>query len=406
MDIYSNFVAEVNSKLKIELTGEKANNDLYSGWEINKISSDFNEIYYKSELLRTIEELIKSGTKPSDVWILNKSIDIKKKYVNYRTGTLNLSNSNSIKNLYFLGSPTPLYTNKIIMLLSLAFDAFRSVYSICNKHHIVIPSRGLNLTRIWIELNENKIASLTDYFKEIVFEINDIKDLKLTDTLNSEIKQSLRGIDVDFKKILNESFKDNISFPKKIEKYNNFDSIFNSYERPVIVVKNNSPMNPESTELSILCFDFLVSEKFKKNNPRFLETNLISQNSPLIYGVTLAITIVPSLISILKKRKKLIEIKKEGYENNHTNYAKIATLNDELNSLENELTSLELEQKNIETQFSQHKRNNGIVESDTLNNSAAMSFIHTNKETNATKGEEWLRENKLTLVSHKKTDLD
>lgn len=407
MDSYSNFVSEQKSKLKIELIGEKKNDDLYSGWEINKISSEFNEIYYKSELIRTIENLIKNGTNPSDIWIMNKSIDIKKKYVNYNTGSLNLSNSKNIEYLYFLGSPTPLYTNRSVILTSIAFDAFRIVYTICNKHNIVIPKRAETLSKIIQDIDSNQLTNLIDYFKKIVFDTNNFKDRTLKSLLNSELNRNLRISSENFEEILHKELNDNIVFPKNFKKYDNFNSIFNSYERPVVIVNNSSNSNLQSIELSILCYDFLVSEKFKKNNPRFLETNLISQQSPLVYAITLGLTITPSLILILRQRMNLISIKREKFEAETGHNAEISALDSELASLNARIEELDRLNSINENNFTNYMGNlNNSAAAQDNNNKAALTMIDTNKKINAHKGVEWLKQNNLKMVSLEKTDIE
>ena len=291
------------------------------------------------------------------------------------------------------------------MLLSITFDAFRSIYSICNKHNIGIPSRVESLKSILQDLNSNQLTNLIEYFKSIVFENNDLKDSQLIDTINLEINHSLRGFSNDFKELLNADFTDNINFPKKIAKYDNFNSIFSSYERPVIVVNNSSTLNEQTTEVSILCSDFLVSEKFKKSNPRFLETNLISQNSPLIYAVTLGITMIPSLILILKKRRDLLAAKRENFESENGHESEINILDTKIAGLDFEINRLDTDNERNELQFTAYKQNNQISEIQNPNVAAALTIIDNNKKAIAIKGVEWLKQNNLELASHEKTDI-
>lgn len=399
MDTYSKFVENLDKKMKIKFSGEKNNNDLYSGWEINRISDNFNEFYYKNELLKTLEELIKSGTKPSDIWILNKSINIKTKYIKYKTGEINFSNPNSIMHLYFLGSPTPLYTNKKIMLLSLGFEAFRSVFSICNKYTLNMPNKVSTLNGMLDDLNSEQIDTLTNYLKRIVFDTNDRIDSKLKKKLESEIKNSLENIDKNFVRLLKEPFKDNISFPKDLKKYDNFDTIFNSYERPIIIVNTNSSLNRDETELNIICSEFFVSEKFKKNNTRFLETNLISQNSPLAYVMTLSVTLLPTLVLIYRKRKELLEFKRENYGNQITDQEIIDALDRELNELDTKLNCLEEKNTMYEREYEGYKENqnfNGT--SIPVINTGALEHINNNKQINLDRGMEWLKSNNLEVI--------
>lgn len=399
MDVYNKFVSQLDHKIKMQFTSEKKDNNLYSGWEINRITNQFNEIYYKNELLRNIEELIRSGTKPSDIWIVDNSIDTKKKYIKYKTGKIDLSQQNSIELLYYLGSPTSMYTNKNLMLLSLAFDAFRNAFSICNKYQLHTPNKTNELSNIFYNINRGNIYDLVDYLFNLIIEFNNNLDAAMIKKVDSDLKRELQHINNNFIVLLNKKMEENISYTKDLLNYDIFNSKFNAYERPIVLVRESSEINNNYGQIRILCIDFLVNEKFKKNNPRFLETNLISQNSPLEYIITIGITALPSLITIYKTRRDLMILKKESYENEQRNQEEIREIDSKLliaNSIISELT----EENNIlEGNFHEFKNQNNIREVADSNNLAALQLIDQNKGVNANKGAKWMIENDLNLTS-------
>ncbi|HEM5232536.1 TPA: hypothetical protein U1335_002112, partial [Streptococcus suis] len=75
-----------------------------------------------------------------------------------------------------------------------------------------------------------------------------------------------------------------------------FNYVFNRFERPIIGVKL------ADDEIKLLGSDFFVQSEFTYSNSRFLETNLIKQNSPLEMTLTMSLLILPSILIILREK--------------------------------------------------------------------------------------------------------
>lgn len=395
MDVYSDFVFGLDKKLKISLEAEKDNGELFSSWKINKILNNLNEVYYKNELLRNIEELILTGVKASDIWILNDSININIKYIKYGEGKIILESNEALEKLYYLGSPIPLYTNKYVMLLNLVFESFRKVYTICNQENVRIPNKSGVFNRFSNDYyNENThIKNLIDFFKEIVLEENPKADSKNISKILSKMAQQLSGYNEEFIFLKNYKFEDNTEFPEQLKKYDLFDSVFKSHERPIIIVCNEDP----TPFLNIQCFDFLASKMFVKSSPRFLETNSISQNSPFLCILSISVTCLPYLLLIVKSKYEGIKLKKKIMEDNDVNYAEIQVLESEIRQQDIVIDKLENFNKQFDDIYVTHKKDNVINGNLSQANQSLMNKVNSNKEANAKKGVELLTSNDLNL---------
>lgn len=399
MDNYNDFINQLEHKLKIKFVGNKTNEYLYSNWEIAKITNSFNEIYYKNELLQNIKQLITNGVDPKDILIVNNSINIDKKYTRYRNGYLSLSENDSLELLYYLGSPTPFYTNKNIMLLSEAFEALRIVYSLCNKYNLNTPDKKSTLNDLASRIYINEIKQLTNYFIELVNDKNDIKDVQLKDTVKKQIFSKLSEVNFNFIHIETMEIVENQPFPEKLLKFDRFNSIFKNFEKPIIVVVEK---DRNEQRLRIICFDFLVNEKFKKENPRFLETNMISQNSPLEICLTMAITVLPTLIQIYQDRKVIYQLRKTDEINasNHENH--IAYLDRELAKADNTIESLYVERRELKTEYPNF---DDITSTNSNVSSNAVSSIRTLQKQISEKGQNLLEKHQLHIADVEKKEI-
>lgn len=52
-DNYTDYVNSQFSKKQITIQGNKDHEYLYSGWEINRITDNINNIYYKNEIINS-----------------------------------------------------------------------------------------------------------------------------------------------------------------------------------------------------------------------------------------------------------------------------------------------------------------------------------------------------------------
>ncbi|MGT2713420.1 hypothetical protein [Streptococcus pluranimalium] len=327
----------MTNKLKLKLSAQKDNHTLYTNWQIAKLSNDFSEFYYKTILLNDLADYLSKGTQWNEVIIINSSININNLYTKYKDPILNLNNSNDVLKYYHLGSPVPLIFNKQILVVHEFFEAYRRYYSIVNKHKLFIGSKKEDLSKLYeISKRENVIKfNLIDFF------VNSVTDNNIIDSDNrkkciQEIKNVFKNFNREFQKSLEESVE---------YKSGQFNYIFNRFERPIIGIKM------ADDKIKLLGSDFFVQSKFTNSNSRFLETNLIKQNSPLEMILTMAPVVLPSIILILREKWNwMIKQNKKG------------ELDQEILHIEKEIRELEdkSQQEGISTSISSQAPNSLI----------------------------------------------
>ncbi|HEL2442260.1 TPA: hypothetical protein ACT2IM_002070 [Streptococcus suis] len=275
------------NKLKLRLSAQKDNYTLYTNWQIAKLSNDFSEFYYKTILLKDLSEYLSQGVQLNEVIIFNSSININSQYTKYKNPILNLNSSNDVLKYYHLGSPVPLFPNRQILVIHEFFEAYRQYYSIVNRHKLFIGSKKEDLSKLY---EISKKESITE-FNIVDFFISSITESNID---NDNRKKCIKEIDGAFKNF-------NREFQKSLEnhleyKSEQFNYIFNRFERPIIGVKL------ADDEIKLLGSDFFVQSEFTYSNSRFLETNLIKQNSPLEMTLTMSLLILPSILIILREK--------------------------------------------------------------------------------------------------------
>ncbi|HEM5249507.1 TPA: hypothetical protein U1346_002163 [Streptococcus suis] len=188
---------------------------------------------------------------------------------------------------YHLGSPVPLFPNRQILVIHEFFEAYRQYYSIVNRHKLFIGSKKEDLSKLY---EISKKESITE-FNIVDFFISSITESNID---NDNRKKCIKEIDGAFKNFNREVQK---SLENHLEyKSEQFNYVFNRFERPIIGVKL------ADDEIKLLGSDFFVQSEFTYSNSRFLETNLIKQNSPLEMTLTMSLLILPSILIILREK--------------------------------------------------------------------------------------------------------
>lgn len=315
MNQYTSFVHN-NEKIRVQFKSNSNNDRLYSNWEINALTSKINSFYYKTEMLNSIESLILSGVNPKKIWIINNSVDIHNQYSRYPNGIINIPNEST--KLYYLGTPISLENNNKVHKLSIFFSAFRDIFYIIGKNNLNYINKHSTLTEIYIKIMlENENLDIEAYFLDKIHESNSILDEKIEKSIYSILK--------DYKTQLSS------------EKQPDFFKTFQSLERPLIVVQHED-------HIELLGYELFKRSEFRKDNPRFLETNTISQNSPLIIELTMTIAFLSGLISVGYQRINLYKTDIENLKEQEQKEQEILELENEINILENEINSLKQEE--------------------------------------------------------------
>lgn len=346
-DDYTEYIREKTTEEKLSVTLESDREDLYSGWEINNITLTINNTYYKGELLNTLRSLIKQGSNPKNIYVLSNSFNIKQLYRNLEDGKIDLTSEKGVAELYHLGNPSPLYPEKNIMLLSLAFELYSKLYSYCGKRNINPPNKNEFLSMMYFKLfikEEN--VNLRETIKNELERHNLIRQKEVPKDkeesikiIKNEIKNVLSYLGNDFSTY--EKLEDTIiseamineSLLKKLSPYREyfrFSDVFNRLERPVVCVYDK-----EKHIIDVLCYDLIVRNGHNENNYRFLKTRNISQNSPLIIDIMLGAGYLGYLFNYIERKILLKRAQKQKLQNNiHANsQERIAELDKEISEL-------------------------------------------------------------------------
>lgn len=303
------------NKLKLELSKEKSDKTIYTNWQISKISNDFSEFYYKSILLHDINTHLKEGFDKNSILILNSSIDLNNQYKKYKSAELDLALPNDIVKLYHLGSPVSLRPSLEDLALYELFEAYRSYFKLANKYNLNSGDKKKDLAELFsFSKNMSNFKSI-QFFQHKISENNSID--------NKNIKKCFKEIEKQFAHLDNKLKRLMLDFDHE-RPYVYFRNIFNKYTRPIIAVKSSD------NKIKLLGKEFFVQSEFTYSNARFLETNSIQQNSPLIMTFTMSLLILPYLLLILREKLALME----NQNLNNQYQTKIAQLEQEILELE------------------------------------------------------------------------
>lgn len=306
-------------KLEIKFIGEREY--LYSGWEINQITSHLNNLYYKNEIINTIKSSLNIGIKPENIIIMNESIKLNTAYTKYEEGTLNLNEESDLLNFYFLGSPISFYPNSKVYKMHILFEMVRDLYSSTNQTKVNSVSRRYLLNLL---INKQEIIpngeALKDLIKKLLIDFNK-ENLEEDSSILSDIQKKVDKLEKHYQlwDDVNKEGKEenkNVDIKGTKEISTNFEYTFKRYEKPIVCIYNE-----DSNSIDILCIDMIAMKYFKEKNARLLETKEIKQNSPLMISIGIAIGFLPTLLklgesvnSARKSKKKYIEEEKNLQE--------------------------------------------------------------------------------------------
>ncbi|MBG9692331.1 hypothetical protein ABD91_16040 [Lysinibacillus sphaericus] len=302
MNKYSENILSKSREDKYELVIKGNREFLYSGWEINQITTHLNNSYYKNELINTIKSELLNGTNPENIWILNESIKLNNTYENIKSGLLNLNLENDIIQLYYLGSPIPLIPHKDTYKIFYIFELLRIIYTMSNSNKLTPINRKESLKKLITGRNTfNNSNDLRIAVKELLIDSNEDKlkkDSSLLQNIEKITNANLRVFrywdelieEDNFDDIIiNDAITDNITK----EYIYRFKNTFKSFEKPIVCV-----YKPEINQIEITCIDMIARSYFNEGNARLLETKSISQNSPLLIYVGISMGFLPALMRL------------------------------------------------------------------------------------------------------------
>ncbi|MES9665786.1 hypothetical protein [Bacillus nitratireducens] len=345
MESYKKVVMENTYRAEIQLKRDE--NKLLSSWQISAFIECLSRSYYKNELLNTIESFIRKGGDVENIFIMDESFKLNKKFKGLNT--LNLRNKVDAKTLFHIGKPIGMFPNERIIKISFLFEIFKKMnetlgsfkiaglskdylseliyYAVNNKFTIeAIKVKVLDLVKIGINEQIQKDK------KNIKMDQKKLEDV-LEDSLSYPFSKYLK-IESDFVNIsivkvdiLNNNINNMDKIPSELLSYfNKFKLVFDKLVRPVVGI-----YNPDNDIVEILCSDFIDKTSYDEQNKRFLDIRSVSRNSPLsvcaILGVG-GLTLLSKYITVKLDEKLLCENK----ESKVTEDKEIEKLMNEINS--------------------------------------------------------------------------
>lgn len=290
-------------------------------WEIAGFLSRLNTVYYKFELLNSISSALKSGISPRDIFVLDKSLPLYKRY-----STLNLLNESEAAQVFYpIGLTYPLEPNLEQYSANLLSRMFAIVNSYLRQNHVqplrlryvaeaheVLLERGLDAA-------ENYVIdiALVSAKKSVANAIE--KGLKKLEIAESDIEKALEKYrkrkaqildDLRIVELLSDNERENIfENEKRTDRRRalllNFFQYFDNTARPLVCAKvGNGKIRVLGRSL------------VNKREQTGLEVKEVSRNSPLSAIVEGGIAIVQAVkqegrtaeLHELELRKKQLEI--------------------------------------------------------------------------------------------------
>lgn len=302
IDNYTNEMLQLrrDEKLYVQFMGEREY--LYSGWEINQITSQLNNLYYKNEIVNTIKSYLKEGAQANSIIIMNDSIKLNNSYSKYEGGYLNLNDDEHLQNFYHLGSPVAFMNNEKVKRIYILFELVRSLYSNNKDSNLKFKNQKKFLKSL-IE-NRNNFTSgelLSNFIYNMLKDVNKYEiqeDADIAMLIDRKIK-SLKN----FFNSWNQTFENDYNTRKDSK---DFKYYFRRLGKPIVCIYDE-----DTHSIKLLCIDMIAMQYFKEDNSRLLETKEIKQNSPLIITVGIAMTFLPSLLKLGENVWRFTKTKKE-----------------------------------------------------------------------------------------------
>ncbi|HDT6292938.1 TPA: hypothetical protein QFY15_002488 [Staphylococcus aureus] len=292
----------MKEKVKIDIKGQKKY--LYSTRQITQIIDTISEKHYKNEILR---EIVYSDD-IKNVIILNESVKVNQKYNDINEENFRID-SNNLLQIYHKGIPYSLTIDKQIMLMNVTFKIFKGLY----QHYSEKNKKMSRETKEELLFELYKIITSEEYSESAInnfFKRNSTYDNKRIKYIKNKINNTMKLFDkyeiyksLDSKQKEDEKYRD----IKKIEK--SFSKNFYSLSKPIIYIQT------ENNSWKMLGVRMIKEKYFKHSNPKFVDTNKIEQNSPLIIVLAVSTTFIPILIKLSKKLYESSKKKKNHNEN-------------------------------------------------------------------------------------------
>lgn len=287
----SKFIDE-DTQIKFRL--KRKNGIVPSPWEIGNLVDNLSSYYYKMELLNVISQAISNDVSPKNIFILDESFKLNQSYSNL--DTMSISDT-QIKNLYSIGLPISLYSNKNIFMLHMIFKTFR----LCNEKIYEHKKKYVNRDEISIHTKAYFIEQKLD--TEVIEHIvdNAISFMKKRKPVQSsevekKVISNLYAVKDEMLKELEQYKLDELEMPTVEKMLYNFDSykdkkeltestvyrkyykkflyLINKVSRPVVCIYYD-----ETNQIQILSLGHINKNK-RKNT--FFDVKSISHNSPFL----------------------------------------------------------------------------------------------------------------------------
>lgn len=290
-------------------------------WEIAGFLSKLNTVYYKFELLNSISSALKRGISPRDIFVLDKSLPLYKRY-----STLNvLSEGEAAQVFYPIGLTYPLEPNIEQYSANLLSRMFATVNSYLRQSHVqplrlryvaeaheVLLERGLDaaeeyVINIAIVSAEKSVAQAVEKgLKKYQITENDLlKVLEKYRKRKSQLLDDLRTVEVLSDEERESIFEDGKRTDRRRTLLLNFFQYFENTARPLVCAKIGEGK-----------IRVLGRSLVNKREQTGLEVKEVSRNSPLSAIVEGGIAIVQAVkqegrtaeLHELEVRKKQLEI--------------------------------------------------------------------------------------------------
>ncbi|MCT7502007.1 hypothetical protein N5S92_08380 [Aliarcobacter cryaerophilus] len=274
---------KIDKKLQFTLKQETEKN--MSPWELSSFINNFNNYYYKNEILNTIAIALNKNISPENILIFDESFKLNRIYGKLKN--ISLKNSD-LKYLYTLGKPVSLFPNQDIFILNLLFKYFRNINEfLYQKFH-----KSLSSNEIYIYYNVYKQSDFNSLIINLQQGVNKILSKKKAN--NKDIIKNLNNIFLNLKEdfniftqnqnvinnltsnLKNKNFdlstldSDNVIYKKYFLR---FSTLINVIQRPVVAIYDE-----QTQSIDILCRAHINKNE---RNAVTLDLKSLTRNSPI-----------------------------------------------------------------------------------------------------------------------------
>lgn len=223
-------------------------------WEIASFVNDYNTIYYKNDILNSISSAIENGFSPEDVFIIDGSLPLNKKY-----SQLDLLDENeAAKFFYKVGRPYSLHPSRKTYEINFIYEIFSAINSLLFLRKFkplttffligaLKKNRGEGISDAINYISEMAIKSSNNHYEKYPQSSADRDPLDI-ESINEKISglierqknilSQLSGInigdDAELYKIISSSAK---KYQQKKKIFTKFFDIFGKINRPVVCLR-------------------------------------------------------------------------------------------------------------------------------------------------------------------------